>query len=442
MATIRTRQMRVGQLRPHPLNSEIYGSDGMTPDFLASVQENGILVPLAIKADGTIISGHRRWQAAQECGLSKVPVHVVEFPSDIEERQALLDFNKQRDKTFSQRMAEAVELEAIEKERAKVRRKAGLKQGNKQPVGQKSVERGRTDELVASAVGIGSRDTFRKAKSIYKATKCSDPDVRAVAIREMKKLDAVTTTINDAWQTVGKAERRRERQKRRREAIKNLPPVEERYQVLCGDIGEVYKTLPQVDAIITDPPYAKRDVPVFKALADVAAELLVPGGSLLAMSGHAWVPEILAEMTAVEGIHFHWLVCYLTPGPKNSQLYQRKVSQRWKPVLWFVKGTYKGCQGLVPDLVASKYDDTTKEFHPHGQSVNGFLQLVRWFSEPGDLVLDPFVGGGTTGVACLQLGRRFIGVDINQDCVETTLGRLGELTETPNKTQRRGLSCE
>jgi DNA modification methylase len=185
-----------------------------------------------------------------------------------------------------------------------------------------------------------------------------------------------------------------------------------------------------VDAIITDPPYAKKDIPAFRVLAEVAAEVLKPGGCLLAMSGHAWVPEVLAEMTAVEGVHFHWLVCYLTPGPKNSQLYQRKVSQRWKPVLWFVKGTYKGGWGLVPDAVVSEYDDTTKEYHRYGQSVNGFCQLVRWFSEPGDLVLDPFCGGGTTGVACLQLGRRFIGVDIDEVAVETTLGRLGELTTT------------
>jgi site-specific DNA-methyltransferase (adenine-specific) len=39
------------------------------------------------------------------------------------------------------------------------------------------------------------------------------------------------------------------------------------------------------------------------------------------------------------------------------------------------------------------------------------LELVELFTDPGDLVLDPFCGSGTTGVACLRLGRRFVGIE-------------------------------
>ncbi len=53
------------------------------------------------------------------------------------------------------------------------------------------------------------------------------------------------------------------------------------------------------------------------------------------------------------------------------------------------------------------------------------LDLVAQFTEPGDLVLDPFCGSGTTGVACAQLGRRFIGFELRPEQVEHALRRIG-----------------
>ena len=55
---------RTTDLKPHPMNRKLYGEEVLPPEFVASIRENGILVPLAVKEDGTIISGHRRWQAA------------------------------------------------------------------------------------------------------------------------------------------------------------------------------------------------------------------------------------------------------------------------------------------------------------------------------------------------------------------------------------------
>jgi site-specific DNA-methyltransferase (adenine-specific) len=53
--------------------------------------------------------------------------------------------------------------------------------------------------------------------------------------------------------------------------------------------------------------------------------------------------------------------------------------------------------------------------------------LVRLATVPGQLILDPFCGGGTTGVAALQLQRMFIGVDIDQTAITQTASRLDEL---------------
>lgn len=49
--------------------------------------------------------------------------------------------------------------------------------------------------------------------------------------------------------------------------------------------------------------------------------------------------------------------------------------------------------------------------HPTQKPLDLMLELVADFTDPGDIVLDPFAGSGTTGVACLRLGRRFVGIE-------------------------------
>ena len=89
-------------------------------------------------------------------------------------------------------------------------------------------------------------------------------------------------------------------------------------------------------------------------------------------------------------------------------------------MLWLVKGEYHG--PAMGDVVRSEGND--KRFHHWGQSESGMAALVERFTRPGDLVLDPFCGGGTTGVVALALNRRFVGIDINPDCIEQTKARL------------------
>ena len=52
-----------------------------------------------------------------------------------------------------------------------------------------------------------------------------------------------------------------------------------------------------VDVILTDPPYGKEFLPLWASLAPFAVHALKPGGSLLAMSGHLWLPEVFAALT-------------------------------------------------------------------------------------------------------------------------------------------------
>lgn len=62
--------------------------------------------------------------------------------------------------------------------------------------------------------------------------------------------------------------------------------------------------------------------------------------------------------------------------------------------------------------------------HPTQKPLDLMLELVRLFTEPGELVWDPFGGSMTTGVACLMLGRRFVGHEMQQNYAATGAERL------------------
>lgn len=72
--------------------------------------------------------------------------------------------------------------------------------------------------------------------------------------------------------------------------------------------------------------------------------------------------------------------------------------------------------------------DVEKEerYHPTQKPIEVIRQLIKNHSKPGDLICDPFMGSGTTAVACNQLGRRFIGFEISAEYCEIAKRRLNQ----------------
>jgi DNA modification methylase len=202
-----------------------------------------------------------------------------------------------------------------------------------------------------------------------------------------------------------------------------MPPlISDRYRLICTDISATDAIDPEsVDAIVTDPAYPRKYLTCFEHLARRAPEWLKPGGSLLVMSGQSYLPEVLAALQNSE-LTYRWTFCCLTNTTgENTRIFDRHIFPNWKPVLWYTKGT---CAHLSWTSDIIKADANDKRFHPWGQSVRQMERLVELASLPGQIILDPFCGGGSTGVAALRLGRRFIGLDIDKSCIEQTAARL------------------
>ena len=237
-----------------------------------------------------------------------------------------------------------------------------------------------------------------------------------------------------AGRKLHKAKKRLENIERRR--ILEATPFSDNFQLHHGDFSELLNKGiikdNSVDFIITDPPYDKESIPLFKGLAEFSRWALKPGGSLLCLGGTMWWREQLAEMEREsEGsdLRYWWMLTYyMTDRPqKASQIFPRKVYVKWKPIFWFVNGEYTG-EWVQDTVECPPQDAETKQYHEWGQHVKPYMDIVNAFAFPGQLIVDPFVGGGTTAIAALQRGCGFVGSDIDEEAINTTRERVAKFT--------------
>jgi len=205
-------------------------------------------------------------------------------------------------------------------------------------------------------------------------------------------------------------------------------------QLYTGDFREVLATLPpeSIDAIITDPPYLAEFIPLFEPLAEHAARLLKPHGVLVVMVAHLHLPEYIHALN--QHLKYRWICAYIMDGPKASVAASR-FAAAWKPLLVYTRHDAHNLRFIPSDVFygANKTEDgLEKMYHHWQQSLQGFTDIVQRFTEPDDTVLDPFLGSGTTGVACLHLNRRFIGCDNDPSAIAITTQRIRETYEFPS----------
>ena len=268
----------------------------------------------------------------------------------------------------------------------------------------------KTDDIIGKFFSE-SGDTVSRRREVMQAAEF-EPEKHGDLVKKMDEENAVKPAYKEL-----KKRRKREECKKLMEQFEKEIPIDDRWKLFNDDFCNVKLEDESVNVIISDPPYPQKYLPLFENLATFSRRALKPGGSLLVMVGQSYLPEIISALA--KHLKFQWVISYLTLGPA-TQIWQRKVNSNWKPVLWFVKGEYDG--NWVGDVCKSDYID--KRFHAWGQSESGMVDIITRFSKLGDLILDPFCGGGTTGVAALRLKRRFIGIDSDPEAIEITKGRI------------------
>lgn len=203
-------QISTDRLSASNFSRSIYGDpDAELDGLIGSIRREGILVPLVVTPAGAghweVISGHRRLACARRLDAIDAPCEIRSFATDAEKNRAVLEYNCQRHKTFSQLMREADALESFEQDRARGRRLANLRQNRQDlPDRRNSGDRnGRTDESMAAALGLGGKDLFRQARAIWQAARSGD----ARAESGVALIDRGEKTIHAAYKDLRRRDR-------------------------------------------------------------------------------------------------------------------------------------------------------------------------------------------------------------------------------------------
>jgi len=192
--------------------------------------------------------------------------------------------------------------------------------------------------------------------------------------------------------------------------------------IITGDARRLGRVIPdrRVDLLFTDPPYPQEYLYLYKWLAEYAARVLKPDGFLLVYSGEYWKGEVMAYMRE----HLDYWLNYVALSKGDAPiLWMRNTICRHKSILAYRP---RGGTGKPNGNVLSVYTGAGKDkrWHPWGQDEMTAQYFIQKFSEPGDLVHDPFCGGGTIPAVCKTLDQQCIAFEIDPSAAALSRLRL------------------
>lgn len=230
---------------------------------------------------------------------------------------------------------------------------------------------------------------------------------------------------------------------------KKVSPI----RLLNGDCLELLKGIPDesIDLLLTDIPFNISRANNFKTMKDrtgrngidfgewdkdfdesCLAEFvpkIKKGGSIVVF--HAFEQFDLVR-TALKGVQLKDKLVWqkTNPMPRNRD---RRYIGNIEMFTWYVKDggkwtfnrqspTYDGSVLSYPSESGGGF----KRYHPCQKNVKMLEEIIQRHSNPGETVFDPFMGSGSTGVACINTNRKFIGIEIDESYFDTAVERCKE----------------
>lgn len=219
-------------------------------------------------------------------------------------------------------------------------------------------------------------------------------------------------------------------------------------ETFLGDCLDVLKRFEDgsIDAIVTDPPFAitgglsngmtsRNDTQFFEHwFSDVAKELIrviKPEGCMFIWCDWRTVNIIDAAFARASERYIPWWVSQVI-------VHDREMIGMGSPFRnqldWIavVRGKKTKWDDRIPNTTPNIFREYSyygkHKHHPAEKTVTSAARLIEWATKPNDVVLDPFMGSGTTLIAAASLGRVSIGIEKEQEHYDTACKRLAEFS--------------
>ncbi len=391
----------------------------------ADIATHGVLVAIELDEAGLILDGHHRLRAWSElrAGGVKVPDYprvIRRFKSEEEKVGHVLSLNlSRRHLSREQRM----ELVARLREEQWSHRRIAAILGVDEITVRRDLK-GATDVAPDRTLGIDGRCyPATRPRPLPSIVVGSARDEQR-AVRALGELgDHAPTKLIGLPRAEGRA--REVSMANRRDQVVPGKSQGQLWRVEHLDFRELDLEDHSVDAIICDPPYTDEYIPLWSEFGAFAARVLKPGRLVAAYCGHLRLPETMDRLS--ENLEYVWSGATVFRG-RHTKVNLRKINGLHRPWLLYSNGPYEP-RGWVRDtlVVADGAGEKALDDHPWQQAVGPFQELIRMLTLPGEIVVDPFLGSGTTAEAAVTEGRRFIGSDVDTGAIAMTLERLERL---------------
>jgi DNA modification methylase len=193
-------------------------------------------------------------------------------------------------------------------------------------------------------------------------------------------------------------------------------------QIYTGDCRDLSRGIPDgsIDLIFTDPPYLEKFIPVYEWLAIEAVRILKPDGFALVYTGDYWKDVVMSLMR--QHLKYYWDFILVQSG-FGTMIWAKRIIARNKSILAYqkIESVNKTRTNVLSRWEGSGSD---KRFHTWGQDESSARYYIDCFSEPGDIIFDPFCGGGTTPVIAKMTDRNYLSFEIDQNTADIARNRI------------------